>query len=63
MTHMYLKRASFVNKILSNSDDSVKGKEPIIQNFDSPILKKETKSVVLVKDLVAQTNEATTLDI
>jgi hypothetical protein len=63
MTHMYLKRASFVNKILSNSDDSVKGKEPIIQNIDSPILKKETKSVVLVKDLVAQTNEATTLDI
>jgi hypothetical protein len=60
---MYLKRASFVNKILSNSDDSVKGKEPIIQNIDSPILKKETKSVVLVKDLVAQTNEATTLDI
>jgi hypothetical protein len=63
MTHMYLKRASFVKKILSNSDDSVKGKEPIIQNIDSPILKKETKSVVLVKDLVAQTNEATTLDI
>jgi len=63
MTHMYLKRASFVNKILSNSDDSVKGKEPIIQNIDSPILKKETKSVVLVKDLVAQTNEATTLNI
>jgi hypothetical protein len=60
---MYLKRASFVNKILSNSDDSVKGKEPIIQNIDSPILKKETKSVVLVKDLVAQTNEATTLNI
>jgi hypothetical protein len=63
MTHKYLKRASFVKKILSNSDDSVKGKEPIIQNIDSPILKKETKSVVLVKDLVAQTNEATTLDI